>query len=397
MADFIDLAGKRRQLSLGHCDRRKAEMQQREKEANLRAGIVEPESMKLSRLSADYQARTRGQIRQSSLREADIAMRELVTIVGDIDCRNVAYKHGERFLQACLDKGNAVATGNKKVRTLKRIFEVAVLRGLLETNPWRRLRGGKVPQQEIHVYTEDECHRLIKAAREFNDPDGVNWQLLIALALSTGARRGELLNLVWPDVDFERQVVKIAPKPDGDRTWLWFIKDAERRTLPLTDEVLAMLLEQHERQPEGSVYVLVPYDRYRFIQQRRKEGRWSEEDGRCPLDNFTRRFGQILRRAAIERGTFHDLRRTCLSCWLSSGLTEYDVMKLAGHSDFGTTNKFYLQVRHDLVERAREASIGFVARPLRATTRGDKNRVFERGRRVSNPQPSDRQSDALTN
>jgi len=53
---------------------------------------------------------------------------------------------------------------------------------------------------------------------------------------------------------------------------------------------------------------------------------------------------------------FHDLRRTCMTRWFANGLTEFDVMKLAGHSDFTTTHKFYLAVRRDLVEKARAAA-----------------------------------------
>ena len=36
-------------------------------------------------------------------------------------------------------------------------------------------------------------------------------------------------------------------------------------------------------------------------------------------------------------------------------MTEYDVMKLAGHSEFTTTHKYYLAVRDDLIDRARLA------------------------------------------
>jgi hypothetical protein len=37
-------------------------------------------------------------------------------------------------------------------------------------------------------------------------------------------------------------------------------------------------------------------------------------------------------------------------------MSEYDVMTLAGHSNFATTHKFYLAVADDLVERARKAT-----------------------------------------
>jgi len=42
--------------------------------------------------------------------------------------------------------------------------------------------------------------------------------------------------------------------------------------------------------------------------------------------------------------------------WFANGMSEYDVMTLAGHSSFATTHKFYLAVADDLVHRARVAT-----------------------------------------
>jgi len=60
--------------------------------------------------------------------------------------------------------------------------------------------------------------------------------------------------------------------------------------------------------------------------------------------------------AGIENGKFHDLRRTCLTNWFTNGLSEFDVMTMAGHSSFETTRRFYLAIRNDLLDRARLAS-----------------------------------------
>jgi integrase len=64
----------------------------------------------------------------------------------------------------------------------------------------------------------------------------------------------------------------------------------------------------------------------------------------------------ILKRASIKEGEFHYLRRKAMCNWLEEGMSEYDVMKLAGHADFKTTHKYYLRVRDDLVHRARQAT-----------------------------------------
>ncbi len=53
---------------------------------------------------------------------------------------------------------------------------------------------------------------------------------------------------------------------------------------------------------------------------------------------------------------FHDLRRTCLSNWIIRGLSLHEVKELAGHAGIETTDRFYLAVRKDVVDRARAAS-----------------------------------------
>ena len=62
--------------------------------------------------------------------------------------------------------------------------------------------------------------------------------------------------------------------------------------------------------------------------------------------------------------------------WLANGMSEYDVMVLAGHSSFATTHKFYLAVEDDLVRRARIATaqvlcqklVRFGTRPIKEMT-----------------------------
>ena len=62
--------------------------------------------------------------------------------------------------------------------------------------------------------------------------------------------------------------------------------------------------------------------------------------------------------------------QTVLTRWLSNGLSEYDVINLAGHAEFETTRRFYLAVREDLLKDARAVSAevmndDFVAHLLR--------------------------------
>ncbi len=119
-----------------------------------------------------------------------------------------------------------------------------------------------------------------------------------------------------------------------------------------------MLAEHQAQQPEAYPYVFVPAARYEYIQRvLRPEGTWTLTDSSAKaVNNFRRQFNQILRKAGVKQGTFHDFRRTAISMWFANGMSEHDVMVLAGHASFATTHEFYLAVADDLVHRARVAT-----------------------------------------
>ena len=119
---YYDTDGRRRQKALGHTDKRKAERQRAQFERELRVGTLEPDSMRLSDFLEDGLARMRGQVRMSTIRETRTAMRDFIRVIGDIDYQKVQHKHGERFVQTCLDRGNTPATATKKLRHLHGFF-----------------------------------------------------------------------------------------------------------------------------------------------------------------------------------------------------------------------------------------------------------------------------------
>jgi len=360
--DYKSNDGKRKRISLGHADRRKAKRQQAEKERELRMGIVAPESMRLSEFVMDSLARTGDQIRESTRDGYLSTMADFIEVIGDKHFQRVGIQDGEYYRQVCLERGNRPATVVKKLKQIKCVFETGVKRRQLDENPLAHIKMPKYPMAEINVFSEAECNRIIGTAedlvrrRERNTV--VRWDLLILVALCTGMRRGELLNCTWSDIDLATQTVTVSPKEDTKETWAWLIKDLDRRTLPLTDEVVQMLADHQSQQPEKHPYVFVLPARYAYIQDElRTRGRWRLSDSsQKVVPIFNRTFRKILRGADIERGTFHDLRRTAISNWLAKGLSEFEVMKLAGHANFSTTHRFYLRVRDDLIDRARQAS-----------------------------------------
>lgn len=199
---YTDENGKRRQKSLGHADKRKAERQRAKFERKLRMGCHEQHALRLREFLEISIERSRGQVRESTLVQQDIAMRHLIETVGNMSIQDVKLRHGEIYIQTCLDDGNSPATVNKKVRSVKRVFQLGVDRGLLESNPFERIRKPKSPRKKIRTYSDKECVQLIESSRILSCPDWMPWDLLILMALSTAMRRGELLNTTWADIDF---------------------------------------------------------------------------------------------------------------------------------------------------------------------------------------------------
>jgi integrase len=119
-----------------------------------------------------------------------------------------------------------------------------------------------------------------------------------------------------------------------------------------------MLVDHQAQQPEGYPYVFVPTARYDYIQNVLQPKRtWTLTDARLKVvNNLRRQFNSILRKAGVKKRTNYDIRRTAISMWFANGMSEYDVMVLAGHASFATTHKFYLAVSNDLVHRARVAT-----------------------------------------
>ena len=207
---------------------------------------------------------------------------------------------------------------------------------------------------------------MLASASQYQNADVLEWDLMITLAITTGMRKSELLNMVWSDIDFGEMRIEVTPKRSTSETWEWRIKDTDRRFLPLKEDVSRLLVHLQDLRLAGYPYVLVPPGRYDHIQHAlRPNGKWTLSSARNKvINNFTKQFNRILAMAHVEKRTFHDIRKTAITQWFRQGLSEYDVMTLAGHANFATTHKFYLAVADDLIDRARQATTHQVSQEL---------------------------------
>ena len=174
----------------------------------------------------------------------------------------------------------------------------------------------KPPQGEGRVrwLTQDEAAALIQAAA--SEPRAATHLVdFIRLALNTGMRRAEMLELDWQRVDLEAGLVYLEVQ---------HTKTAKRRSVPLNQTALAVMrnrLRHRDQHYPGSPWVFT-----------RNNGK--------RIKSVTKSFMTACRRADIKDFTIHDMRH-CTAAWLvSAGVPLPEVRDLLGHSTIQVTERY---------------------------------------------------------
>ena len=113
---------------------------------------------------------------------------------------------------------------------------------------------------------------------------------------------------------------------------------------------MRLLMDLRAESEDECPYPFLGKRRWLHILRQRREGSW--RDDKALVNNVDRKFRALRTKAGVTHCTLHDLRRSCITNWACE-LPAYVVQKLAGHSDIKTTQKYYLIVRQEDLERAR--------------------------------------------
>jgi integrase len=161
-------------------------------------------------------------------------------------------------------------------------------------------------------------------------------------------RRGELLGLLWEDVDLEGGVLTVRRSLQrvSGRTLLVEPKTARsRRTLQLPAFVVAAWRSHRARQAAERLAAGQRWQETGFV--------FTTVDGR-PLDgmNVTHHFQRLLAKAGVRKCRFHDLRHSCATVLMAQGVPARVAMEILGHSQIGVTMNTYTHVLDELSRNA---------------------------------------------
>ncbi len=199
------------------------------------------------------------------------------------------------------------STANRYMAALSHVFTIAVQQWeWMDDSPIKKLPRLREPRGRVRYLSDEERGALLKAAQE---SENFRLHIIIVLALSTGARKGELLNLRWNDIDFERRRMIFQQTKNGDR----------RRAL-LGEYALELLKKYHQNVGENHPYVFPS-----------KYG--------TPM-RVDRDFRVLLKQVGIEDFRFHDLRHSAASYLAMNGASITDIAEVLGHKTLAMVKRY---------------------------------------------------------
>jgi integrase len=156
------------------------------------------------------------------------ALHSFLSSVGDKKLTLFGVKDIDTYKQ---DKLRTIRTTtlNIYLRTLKAAFTKAVQWEILQRNPFSKIQLCHVPQRAPQFFTFDHFQTLINTIKE-------PWLLqAVQLAVYTGMRRSEIVNLQWKHIDFSRELIIVESDANFQT------KTGKRRLLPMNSIVYQML------------------------------------------------------------------------------------------------------------------------------------------------------------
>src|SRR3954471_8330701 len=260
--------------------------------------------------------------------------RQVLPRLGDRRLDEVAVDDILALISDLRKKGYSGTTIAVTLTPLSRLFANAVRRGLIEANPVSKLDRSERPRvsrQERPVLSPEEVGRLLEAARPC-------FRTLLATAILSGLRQGELLGLHWRDVDFDNELIHVRTALNRKR------RDVPPKTQRAVRDVILMpALAEALRQHRTETSFDQPDD-YVFTTR-------TGTPHHAPHIGL-RALKPALEKAGLQPVRWHDLRHTFASLLIAGGANIIFVSRQLGHTSSQITLGIYAHLL-DHEEQAR--------------------------------------------
>lgn len=176
-------------------------------------------------------------------------------------------------------------------------------------NPVRKVSKPTVSPGRVRYLEKDEIKRLLDCTKQSKSKD---LHAVVVMALGTGMRLSEIMNLRWDQVDVANEVIKLPTSKNGDP-----------RFIPLKGFVLETVKLRIDPKGAKAHGLLFP----------------SPYDVKRPTD-IRSAWETAIKKSGIQNFRFHDLRHTTASYLAMSGKGLHDIATLLGHKDLQVTRRY---------------------------------------------------------
>ena len=324
-----------------------------ERRARKRGQARAPVGLTVGRYLDDWQREgcpgKRGELRPYTLRRYRAAIEhQLIPNLGRIKLAELQPADVERMLHRLKDEGKAAYTAITVRSVLRSALSRAERNELVVRNVAKLAGVEKAPKLHPIVLTPDAVRLVLDACEP-------GLRRLVAVAIDTGLRQGELLGVRWGDVDFEGRRLMV-------RTTLQRVGGEYRLGPPKSDT--------SSREVELSGFTLDALAGEREAQEAAREGAGARWRPTIPDLVFTTGLGaprngsslthalqKALRAAGLQPLRWHDLRAIHGGLLVQAGVGMSTARDRLGHSSIAVTSAFYAGVV-DALQREAADKVG---------------------------------------
>ena len=249
-----------------------------------------------------------------------------------------------REVQRAKKPGLSNATVRGIHMMLHNALDRAVKERLILRNPTEDCIIPKIEKQEMKILHPEDMSAYLQAA----DNHGV--LPMFYLELVSGVRKGELVALLWDDLDTASRIISVSKQAavrNGEITISRPKTETSVRRISIPQEAIDLLIQEHEKHPDNPYMFPSP-----------KTG------GMYYPDSVVNLHKKLLKDAGLEHIRFHDLRHTFATMALQNGVDVKTVSSMLGHYDAGFTLRTYTHATRQAQNEAAEKMGSFMTQMM---------------------------------
>lgn len=274
-----------------------------------------------------------------------IIEKHLIPNLGGLDLKKLSALDIDKLYAFLRKEGRSDGKGGLSPKTIQythRVFNealsYAVKKKLIFINPMSSVDNIPKPKKyRGNVYNAEEILHLLELVKD------TVLEVPVALSSICGLREGECLAIKEEDINFEKQTISINKQLScvNHKVKVSTPKNEESNRLIYAPKEVFDIIQKHiEKNHRNKALIeneyhddgwIVCYDNGKFINPQ----------------YFSKKFAEFIARKNLKKIRFHDLRHSCATLMLTSGIAMKTASQILGHSSISITADLYTHVTAD--------------------------------------------------